>query len=79
MTILNNRVAALAFGLAVAAVASPSLAQRNHDQNPDHVSAARAQAIRDCTALENKYTEYTYGQYEISIYRACMAQHGQPE
>jgi hypothetical protein len=79
MTIMNNRLVALAFGLSVIAIASPSLAQRDHDQGPDHVSAARAQALRECTNLENRYREYTYGISEASIYRACMAQHGQSE
>ena len=57
MTIMKNRLAALAFGLAMVAAASPSLAQSNYNQSPDHVSAVRAQALRECTALENKYVE----------------------
>jgi hypothetical protein len=81
MNIAKNRLAAVVFGLAVVAVATPGLAQRSPDQhrNPDHMSSAREQALRECTALENKYTDYTYGVGEIEIYRACMAQHGQPE
>lgn len=79
MTIMNSRLAALAFGLAVVAVASPSLAQRRDNQSPGYMSAARVQALRECTNLENKYVEYTYGNYEFAVYRACMAQHGQVE
>lgn len=78
MTTISNRLAALAFGLAVAAAASPSLAQRN-DYNDNHVSAARAAALRECTNLEQKYSEYTWGVTEIQQYRACMAARGQPE
>lgn len=39
----------------------------------------RAQAIRECTKAENQYTETTWGNMEIYVYRACMYQHGQPE
>jgi hypothetical protein len=46
---------------------------------PDNISPARAQALTACSALENQYKEYTWGIQESSIYRECMAQHGQPE
>jgi hypothetical protein len=42
-----------------------------------HVSAARAAAIHQCSAVAARYTEYTWGVQEIQLYRACMAEHGQ--
>jgi hypothetical protein len=72
---MNNRLAALAFGLAVAAVASPSFAQRNDNE----VSSARAAALRQCSARQQKDLEYLWGVQQDDIYRACMAEHGQPE
>jgi hypothetical protein len=60
---------------AVTPFGSPSL-----DLNSkDHVRAARAAAIGECSARARKYTEYTWGDMEFQQYRACMAQHGQPE
>jgi hypothetical protein len=70
--------AALALGLATSAVATPSFAQRSQG-GALGMSAARAQAIRECTARAGKYIEHTWGDNEIYIYRACMAEHGQPE
>jgi hypothetical protein len=61
--------------LAVVAAASPSFAQRAQD----HMSAARAQALRECSAVASRYPQYTWGDTEITEYRDCMAQHGQQE
>jgi hypothetical protein len=71
----RNRFAALAVGLAVVAVASPSIAQSNKDE----VSAARAADLRDCTSRAQKYLNYLWGVQQDDIYRACMAEHHQPE
>jgi hypothetical protein len=27
----------------------------------------------------SRYIEHTWGDFEIQVYRSCMAQHGQPE
>ena len=70
--------AALALGLATSALATPSFAQRSEGGAPG-MSAARAQAIHECNAKSGKYVEHTWGNNEIYIYRACMAEHGQPE
>jgi hypothetical protein len=43
------------------------------------MSAARARAIHECNAKAQKYIEHTWGDNEIYIYRACMAEHGQQE
>jgi len=72
---ITVRFVALAVGLAVAA--STSFAQ---SKKPVPVtSAARAKAIRDCTAAAGKYIDHVWGDWEIDVYRACMARRGQPE
>src|SRR5262245_29398275 len=68
---LNKRAAAVA----LAAVASPSLAQRS--ETP--MNSAREQALRECNSAAAKYRQYTWGHQEIDTYRACMADHGQQE
>ena len=68
--------AALALALAVTAFASPSFAQRSED----HMSAARAKALRECSLLEEKNPESTImGNIARFQYLACMSRHGQPE
>jgi hypothetical protein len=75
MIATKKHLAALFLGLAVATVASPSFAQ----QAEDHMSAARAQALRECSALVKMYPQYGWGDTEITEFRDCMAQHGQQE
>jgi len=75
MIIPNKRVAAIAIGLAISALASPSFAQRSED----HMSAGRAAAIHECSVRVGKYRQYTWGDTEIHTYRACMSEHGQQE
>jgi hypothetical protein len=43
------------------------------------ITVARATALRECTAVESQYPEYEWGVQEYTIYRACMAEHGQME
>jgi len=43
------------------------------------VSDARAEAIRDCTIAAGRYIDHVWGDWELYVYRACMARHGQPE
>ncbi|ARP97937.1 hypothetical protein [Pseudorhodoplanes sinuspersici] len=43
------------------------------------VTAARAAAIHECSARAAQYPEWEYGNTEFYIYRACMAEHGEPE
>jgi hypothetical protein len=74
MATVNSRLAALALGLAVTALASPSFAQ-----SEEHISAARAAAIHECSVRAGKYTEYLWGDFELYVYRACMAEHGRRE
>jgi hypothetical protein len=44
-----------------------------------HISAARAAALRECSAIAAQYPEYEWGNMEIFQYRACMTEHGQVE
>jgi hypothetical protein len=77
---MNNRLAALAFGLAIVAAASPSFAQRYVDNNHGYpVSAARAEALRECNARAAPFLNKDWGVGQDAIYRACMAEHHQPE
>ena len=75
MFAINKHAAAIALGLALAAVASPSLAQRSEIP----MSSAREQALHECNAAAAKYKQYTWGHQEIDAYRSCMANHGQQE
>jgi len=43
------------------------------------VSAARAGALRECNARARPYIQQTWGITQSQIYRACMAEHHQPE
>jgi hypothetical protein len=73
----------LALGLLVTAGASPALAkgraQASYNGGGYPITAARAAALRACTAREAQYPDYLWGVTEIQIYRSCMAEHGQPE
>jgi len=62
--------------LAVGASATPGFAQRS---DGDEVNSARAQALQECSRLEQGYSEPSWGHQEIDVYRACMARHVQPE
>jgi hypothetical protein len=78
MKTINTRLAALAFGLAVAAAASPSFAK--YDNNAGYpISAARAAALRECNARAQPYVNRDWGVRQDAVYRACMAEHHQPE
>ena len=65
----------LAFALVVSSFSSPSLAQGSGD----HVSAARAKVLRECSLLEQKYTEHSWGNTGYFQYLACMSAHGEPQ
>jgi hypothetical protein len=75
MMIVNRCLIRLTFALAVTAFASPSFAQTSED----HMSAARAAAIRECSRIEQKYPEYSWGNTDYYEYLSCMTAHGQPE
>jgi len=79
MMTMNNRLAALSFGLAIAAVTSPSLAQPDNNNHGYPVSNARAEALRECNARAQPYLNRDWGVRQDDIYRACMAEHSQVE
>src|SRR5262245_14373066 len=71
---VSKIVAALVFGLAGSALATPSLAQR-----AEGMSGARAQALEPCNKESGKFVEHTTAAAEIYTYRACMTKHAQQE
>ena len=81
MLTFRNILAAAALGLAV--TATPALAMRHQAGTVYNegfpISAARAAALRTCTAREAQYPDYLWGVTAIQIYRSCMAEHGQME
>ena len=72
---LKTVLAALALGFVLTASASQGFAQ----ERGIDVSAARAAAIQECNSRANKYLEHTWGDWEIQVYRECMAEHHQAE
>ena len=75
MIVLKQGLAVLAVALATTALASPSYAQ----QGGREIGRARPQAIQECNRRAVPYYEWKWGDYEIHVYRTCMAEHGQPE
>jgi hypothetical protein len=86
---LRIQAAVLALGFAVA-VASPALAQ-GRTYHPGHAARAqavggamgaaahRSEALRACNERANRYTQYTYGNMQSFVYRACMMGQGEAE
>jgi hypothetical protein len=70
----KHGLAMLTFAFALTALASPG-----HAQSGRGISAARAAAIHECSVAASKYIEHSWGDFEIQVYRSCMAQRGQPE
>jgi len=83
------RLVVLALGLAVAASTSfaqgsmplpaPSTSLGQGSVPLPAPSDARAEAIRDCTKTAGRFINHVWGDWEIYVYRACMARNGQPE
>jgi len=42
-------------------------------------AADRAAAIHECSVPAGKFTQHVWGDTELYVYRACMAEHGQKE
>ena len=81
----GRKVLTAVLGLAIVAVASPALAEQNQNNNGEPynegfpIGVVRAAAIRECSLREAKFLDRLWGVTEVSIYRACMAGHGQIE
>jgi hypothetical protein len=90
---IRNQIVATTFalGLAMAAAASPALAKHRaaragFDANAQAIgdelavkTGRRADALRHCNAEVAPLSDYTWGDTQSDRYRACMAEHGQPE
>jgi uncharacterized membrane protein len=70
--------AALAAGVAMSALATPSFAQRR-EGGEQGMSAAREKALRDCSAKAGKMSQSTWGAQQLAMHRTCMMEHGEPE
>jgi hypothetical protein len=62
---------ALALGLALTSLASPSFAEP--------MSAARETALRECSTGAGKYQSGTWQTTQLHSFRTCMMQRGEPE
>lgn len=79
--------AALAAALATPTLASAQQGHRARAQAPTssgvtdstRMSPQRVQALKDCTALEQKWDQRTWGVQQLDVYRECMYRHGQME
>jgi hypothetical protein len=88
----NKAALALALGLATALSASPVLA-KSRAEPPGYAARAqasgadlgglatnnRASALRDCNEKAASLRDYTWGDQQSDLYRACMAERGQAE
>jgi hypothetical protein len=77
MIITGKRLAAGLLAAAIGLAATPSMAVTI--DGTVHMSAARAAALRECHERARPYVQYDWGVTELQIYRACMAEHHQPE
>ena len=73
--IISKHIAAIALALAVGVSAAPSFAK----SRARTMSAARAAAMRECNAKAAPYILTTWDNWQLYIYRACMAERGQAE
>jgi len=86
---------ALSFGLALTAAAAPAAMARTAHRagydaqafapgGPDGyggvmISNHRAEALRACNAAASRFVQYTWGEQQSDVYRACMAEHSEVE
>jgi len=86
---------ALSLGLALTAAAAPAaMARTAHRAGYDAqafapgapdgyggvlISNHRAQALRECNAIANRFLQQTWGDQQGDVYRACMTEHGEFE
>jgi hypothetical protein len=91
----TNVTAALVLGLALAGASPALAGQRIHHPGhaaraqavqseqaipgAEGVTGARAQAIQDCMGTSGKFSQSTWGNMSIQLYRSCMAGHGEAE
>jgi hypothetical protein len=66
---------AIALGLVLATISSPSLARVDEQQ----ITPARESALRECNAEVAKLYTRLWTEHQILRYRACMERYGEPE
>ena len=95
MTSFTKITAALVLGVALAGATPALAAQRiqhpGHNARAqavqseqalpgvEGVSGSRAKAIQDCLGSSGKFSQTTWGNTSIQLYRSCMAGHGEVE
>jgi hypothetical protein len=89
--VVISKLTALVLALAVASTASSSFAQANKTRasaareqaiaasEQEQATAAREDAIHECSIAAAKYIEHVWADWDIQIYRSCMARRGQQE
>ena len=91
----TNITAALVLGVALASASPALAAQRIHHPGHaaraqavqseqalpgvEGVTGSRAKAIQDCMGSSGKFSQSTWGNMSIQLYRSCMAGHGEVE
>ena len=91
----RNVTAAVVLGIALAGATPALAAQRIHHPGHaaraqavqseqalpgvEGVSGSRAKAIEDCMGTSGKFSQHSWGNTQIQLYRSCMAGHGEAE
>jgi hypothetical protein len=76
MMTIGKCLSAAVLAATISLAATPSFAWTD---GTVHMSAARAAALRECSARAAPYIQRDWGVTEGQIFRACMAEHHQPE
>lgn len=66
------------FNLFIGSVLAATIASSSFAQS-DPMNRSRAVAMHDCNVRASAYTQYTWGDWQLYVYRACMAEQGQIE
>jgi hypothetical protein len=90
-----NVPAAIVLGVTLASATPALAAQRVHHAGhaaraqavqseqaipgAEGVSASRAKAIQDCMGTSGKFSQTSWGNTQVQLYRSCMAGHGEVE
>ena len=73
MVLVKPMTVALALGLAISTLATPSFAQRSEEGS---MRSAREKSLRDCNAEAGKLIQHTWGDHQVQKYRSCMMPKG---
>jgi hypothetical protein len=65
--------------LSIGAVLTAAVSLSAFAQSPPQMSPDRAAAIRECNVFASPFALYTWGNWQLFLYRECMAKHGQIE